>query len=109
MSFFKTHFIYRFSRFILLMGLSAGQLCFISASQANDSCRDLAQKKCVTCHFETRICQKIQKNKGKVSWKRTIKSMIRHGAQLNAKEQKILITCFSGPDSSILSFCRMDK
>ena len=73
------------------------------------SCKSLMESRCLACHFETRICRKIGKNKGSRSWKRTIKSMIRHGAELSGKEQKTLIGCFVDRDREILSFCGMDK
>lgn len=76
---------------------------------AEDACGPLVQAKCLSCHFETRMCQKMRKRKGKSSWKRTIKAMVRHGAELDRGEQKTLIQCFTGRDSSILSLCGMDK
>ncbi len=76
------------------------------AAPAN-SCKYLMENKCLDCHFETRICQKIAKNKGKRSWKRTIKSMIRHGAELTPDEQTTLVGCFIDRDPEILSFCGM--
>lgn len=75
----------------------------------DEICKTLVLTKCIDCHFETRICQKIQKNKGKRSWKRTIKSMVRHGTKLNKEEQKVLVQCFVTRDTSILSLCGMDK
>jgi len=71
----------------------------------DNGCKSLMENTCLECHFETRICQKIQKNKGKRSWKRTIKSMVRHGAELNAGEQSTLVKCFVDRDPEILSFC----
>ncbi len=78
-------------------------------AEAATSCKSLMENKCLDCHFETRICRKITKNKGTRSWKRTIKSMIRHGAEVNGDEQKALISCFVDKDKEILSFCGMDK
>jgi hypothetical protein len=84
---------------------------FISSpvASANESCDSLMKSRCLSCHFETRICQKLKKNKGKRSWKRTIKSMVRHGAELTNEEQKILVQCFAKKDTEILSLCGMDK
>jgi len=78
-------------------------------AEATASCKSLMENKCLACHFETRICRKIKKNKGTRSWKRTIKSMIRHGAEVHGDEQKTLISCFVDMDKDILSFCGMDK
>ncbi len=78
-------------------------------AEAATSCKSLMENKCLVCHLETRICRKITKNKGTRSWKRSIKSMIRHGAEINSDEQKTLISCFVNKDREILSFCGMDK
>jgi endonuclease III len=80
-----------------------------SHSPSRAGCIELVQAKCITCHFETRVCQKLQKNKGKRSWKRTIKSMVRHGTKLSKAEQKELVQCFVTRDPKILSLCKMNK
>ncbi len=80
-----------------------------SVAGADESCGSLMQDRCLSCHFETRICQKLQKNKGKRSWKRTVKSMIRHGAELTSDEQKALVLCFANKDAEILSLCSMEN
>ncbi len=80
-----------------------------SFAQAATSCKSLMESRCLACHLETRICRKISKNKGTRSWKRTIKSMIRHGAELPGKERKTIIGCFVNKDKEILSFCGMDN
>ncbi len=84
-------------------------LAFSLPAAAEDACDSLVKNKCLSCHFETRICQKMKKKKGKSSWKRTIKSMIRHGAKLNKGEQKVLVQCFTSRDPSVLSLCGLDK
>lgn len=80
-----------------------------SHSQGQASCIELVQTKCIDCHFETRICQKLKKKKGKSSWKRTIKSMVRHGTKLSKAEHKELVQCFVKRDSKVLSFCGINK
>ena len=84
-------------------------LAFSLPAVAEDSCAPLVKNKCLSCHFETRICQKMKKKKGKSSWKRTIKSMIRHGAKLSKKEQKVLVQCFTSRNDAVLSLCGLDK
>ena len=73
------------------------------------TCAELVKSKCLSCHLETRICQKVKKRKGKSSWKRTIKSMVRHGADLSKSEQKRIVTCLRKPSSEVLDFCGMKK
>lgn len=51
----------------------------------------------------------MQKKKGKSSWKRTIKSMVRHGAKLDKEKQKKLVQCFVSRDSTVLTLCKLDK
>lgn len=71
------------------------------------ACGELVISKCTSCHYETRICQKVKKRKGKGSWKRTLKSMIRNGAVINREEQKRLLQCLSTPDSEVLKLCEI--
>ena len=73
------------------------------------TCAELVKSKCLACHLETRICQKIKKRRGKSSWKSTIKSMVRHGAKLSKPEQKQIANCLRKPDSEVLEFCGMKK
>ena len=76
-----------------------------SAAETAPNCAELLKGKCLLCHHETRICRKIRQDKGKGSWKRTIKSMIRHGAAVNKKEQDQLVNCLSKPDIEIKKLC----
>ncbi len=93
---------------VLLMVLSG--LALPSSSVAADpACGTLITNKCLACHYETRICQKVKKKKGERSWKKTIKSMIRNGAVLSREEQKILAVCLSKPDSAVLELCGMAR
>ncbi|NOQ45164.1 MAG: hypothetical protein GQ559_00570 [Desulfobulbaceae bacterium] len=82
---------------------------FSTTSHASEECTQLVKKKCIRCHFETRICQKIEKRKGKGSWKRTIKTMVKNGATLSKSERKQLADCLSKPGPEILKFCGLDK
>jgi len=81
----------------------------LPAGAATPSCGELVEHKCLTCHYETRICQKLRKKKGKGSWKKTIKSMIRKGAVVSKAEQKSLIICFSKRDRAVLELCGLKK
>ncbi|VAW35377.1 hypothetical protein MNBD_DELTA04-561 [hydrothermal vent metagenome] len=80
-----------------------------SSAFAAANCTQLVTSRCEKCHYKTRICEKIQKRQGKGSWKRTIKNMVRHGAQLNAAEQKQLAYCLSTPTPDVLKLCELDK
>jgi len=80
-----------------------------STAASASVCAELVKSKCLSCHLETRICQKVKKRKGKSSWKSTIKSMVRHGADLSKPEQKQIANCLRKPDSEVLEFCGMKK
>jgi hypothetical protein len=75
-------------------------------SAENDTCTPLVTTHCIKCHFETRICQKVGKNKGGGAWKRTIKAMVRNGAQVSKQDQQALVACFSDPHPEIQELCR---
>jgi hypothetical protein len=85
----------------------AGMLfCLSPAAAAEEvSCTTMVKTTCTRCHSETRICQKVQKDKGKGAWKRTVKRMISHGAVAGEDEKTRLITCLSTPDPAIREFC----
>lgn len=80
-----------------------------STAASVPACAELVKNKCLSCHLETRICRKVKKRKGKSSWKTTIKSMVRHGADLSKSEQKRLVTCLKKPHSEVQEFCGMKK
>ena len=87
------------------------QIFFVVPSSAASApaCAELVKSKCLSCHLETMICQKVKKRKGKSSWKSTIKSMVRHGADLSKSEQKRIVTCLRKPDSEVLEFCGLKE
>ncbi len=77
--------------------------------RAEESCPELLTNRCEKCHYVTRVCQKVERKKGKSSWKRTVRNMVRQGAKLNKAEQKKLATCLSKPSPEILEFCGLKK
>jgi len=90
---------------VTLMILTAGP----SPALAEETCPELLTNRCEVCHYNTRVCGKVQKKKGKGSWKRTVKNMVRQGAKLNKEERKKLIDCLSTPTPEILEFCGIKK
>ncbi len=92
---------------VMLLQFSLVQPSTVIAAPLN--CGELVKNKCIKCHYETRICQKVKKGRGKGSWKNTIKSMLRHGAVLSKAEQKDLVVCLSTADGKVLELCGMDK
>ena len=80
-----------------------------STAASAPACAELVKSKCLSCHLETRICGKVKKRKGISSWKTTIKSMVRHGADLSKSEQKRLVACLKKPHIEVLELCGMKK
>jgi len=57
-------------------------------------CSSIVNEKCVKCHYKTRICDALG-TKSVSNWKRTIKFMLKQGAQLTEDEQNKVIACLS--------------
>lgn len=76
---------------------------------AAEECTTLLTERCETCHYMTRVCEKVEENKGKWSWKRTVKNMVRQGAKLTAAEQDILVSCLSEPAPEVVKLCGRNK
>ena len=106
----------RVQGFTLFAFLTLG-LLLSSPVAGQEGCTQLLTKRCETCHYMTRVCQKVDKERNKKSWfggsagtwKRTIKNMVKQGAQLNKAEEEILVECLSKPTSEVLSLCKLDK
>jgi len=57
-------------------------------------CSSIVNAKCVRCHYKSRICDALgTKSVGK--WKKSIKFMIKQGADLTQDEQNKVIACLS--------------
>jgi hypothetical protein len=76
-------------------------------AMAENDCATLITERCETCHYKTRICQKLGE-KSKSAWKRTVKNMVSYGAQLNKDEINSLITCLDSRHKSVVSLCEKD-
>ncbi|GAB4337885.1 MAG: hypothetical protein Kow0089_09430 [Desulfobulbaceae bacterium] len=85
--------------------------------RAAESCTQLLMSRCETCHYVTRVCQKVERESRKKSWfggsrgswKRTVRNMVRQGAQLSKEEEKILVDCLSKPSEEVLSLCKLGR
>jgi len=102
--------------FALLASMTLG-LLLSSPVAGQESCTQLLTKRCESCHYMTRVCQKVDRERNKKSWfggaegtwKRTVKNMVKQGAQLNKAEQQNLVKCLSKPAPEVLSLCKLDK
>ena len=66
----------------------------IGAPPPDAVCSSIINVKCVKCHYKTRICAALG-TKSVRSWQRTIKFMMRQGAQLNDDEENKVVACLS--------------
>ena len=78
---------------VLLMSACSGPARMVEPP-SEAVCSAIVDAKCVTCHYKTRICDALgTKSAGK--WEKTIKFMIKQGAQLTEDEQNKVIACLS--------------
>jgi hypothetical protein len=57
-------------------------------------CSSIINVKCVSCHYKTRICDALG-TKSVRQWNKSIKYMVKLGAQLSADEQNKVIACLT--------------
>lgn len=104
---------------IFLVLLVLGLFIPIPAS-GEESCTELLVTRCETCHYLTRVCEKVNRERNKKSWlgrgkdststwSRTVRNMVRQGAQLTKAEEKRLIKCLSRPAPEIFSLCHFKE
>nr|WP_320010367.1 hypothetical protein [uncultured Desulfobulbus sp.] len=75
------------------------------SSQAKESCEQLIQNKCSSCHFVTHICTPLERGKGNFYWKRTVETMVMSGMETTKEENKQLTDCLSQPDDKVKALC----
>ncbi|KPK27444.1 MAG: hypothetical protein AMJ61_05730 [Desulfobacterales bacterium SG8_35_2] len=79
---------------VLVLMVSCSGTADVGEAPPDEVCKALIDAKCVKCHYKTRICDALgTKSVGK--WKRTIKFMIKQGAQLTQDDQNKVIACLS--------------
>ena len=69
---------------LLISACSGPEVTGEAPSEA--ACSSIVDAKCVRCHYKTRICDALG-TKSVGSWKRSIKFMVKQGAQLTDEEQ----------------------
>jgi hypothetical protein len=58
------------------------------------ACSSMVNAKCIRCHYKTRICNALG-TKSVRKWQKTIRFMIRQGAELTVDEQNKVVECLS--------------
>ena len=66
----------------------------VGEQSTGTDCQAIIDVKCVKCHYKTRICDALG-TKSKRKWKKTIKFMVKQGAQLSKEEQVLVVDCLS--------------
>ena len=66
----------------------------IGEAPTDEACGSIVNAKCVKCHYKTRICDALG-TKSVGNWKRSIKFMMKQGAQLTEDEQNKVVACLS--------------
>ena len=57
-------------------------------------CSSMVNAKCIRCHYKTRICNALG-TKSVRKWQKTIRFMVRQGAELTEDEQNKVVECLS--------------
>jgi len=71
----------------------------------NDTtCITLLVGKCRECHYLTRICQSLDK-KSKWAWKRSIRTMVKRGAEVSRMQEEQILNCLSSKAADVVAFC----
>ena len=74
-------------------------------AQAGEECLELLEQKCTSCHYNTRICKKLEK-KNMRAWKKSVKRMLRYGLKLDKQEQEKIIDCLLAMKEEPGPFCK---
>ena len=73
--------------------------------QAGEECLEQLEQKCTSCHYNTRICKKLEK-KNKRAWKKTVKRMLRYGMEMDKQEQEKIVDCLLALKEEPGPFCK---
>jgi cytochrome c5 len=77
----------------------------VASAPAGLDCRTMINSKCVKCHYKTRICDALG-TKSKRNWKRTVKFMVKQGAQLTKDDQKVMVECLNSMPKGSDTVCK---
>ena len=83
----------------------AGAFLFTSAPLlAGQDCVEMLEQNCTSCHYKSRICDKVGK-KNRRSWKNTTKRMIRYGLKIDKSEVSKITDCLVSLEENSEKFC----
>lgn len=89
-----------------LIGLTVAVAFLLLSSplQAGQECLEMLTQNCTSCHYKTRICDKIGK-KNRRSWKNTAKRMARYGLKLDKADLDQVTECLVALEENPGKFC----
>lgn len=90
---------------VLILLAGALSLTPIWPVTAEQDCAELLEENCTSCHYNTRICNKIGK-KNKRKWQVTVKRMRRYGLKLDKATQNETIACLVSLEKESVRFCK---
>ena len=89
--------------FVLVNGCNGATNVETPPSEA--VCSAIIDAKCVSCHYKTRICDALG-TKSVRKWKKTMRFMVKQGAQLSQDEQNKVVACLSSLPKESDVVCR---
>jgi len=90
---------------VFLYAACGGSAEVAVATSTSGDCQTTIDAKCVKCHYKTRICDALG-TKSKRKWKRTIKFMVKQGAQLSKEEQVLIVECLNTMPKGSEAVCK---
>ena len=78
--------------FVLVNGCSSATK--VKEAPSETVCSAIVDAKCVRCHYKTRICDALG-TKSVRKWEKTIKFMMKQGADLTEDDQHKVVACLS--------------
>ena len=77
----------------------------LEAPPSEAVCSAIVETKCVRCHYKTRICDALG-TKSVRKWEKTLKFMIKQGAELSEDEQSKVLACLSSLPKGSAVVCK---
>ncbi len=77
---------------IAALAIGIATLVLPPQARAAKDCNDDILANCTACHYQTRICEKLDK-KSRRDWQATLKRMIRYGLVLDETGQDRVLEC----------------
>jgi hypothetical protein len=89
----------------LIMSLCLWDTLTAMPVAAGQDCVDRILATCTSCHYQTRICEKLA-TKSQREWKTTLKRMLRYGLVLDETGQDTILDCLANLKKDSGKLCR---